>query len=68
MSYEEFEKKLKKLGMTKKQFAKFLEINHTTITKWKINKKIPKYGEIIIDYLIEIKQNCNKLQEIKDKF
>jgi DNA-binding transcriptional regulator YiaG len=67
MDFEIFEKILKQIGITKKEFANFLEINHTTITKWKMNKKIPKYAEIILNYLIEIKQKCDKLKEIKEK-
>jgi len=67
LDFEKFEKTLKQIGLTKKTFADFLEINHTTITKWKINKKIPKYAEIILNYLIEMQQNCNKLKKIKDK-
>lgn len=66
MDFKKFEETLKEIGLTKQKFANFLEINHTTITKWKINKKIPKYAEIILNHLIEMQQNCKKLKKIKD--
>jgi len=67
MNYKEFEKNLKELGITKQKFADFLEINHTTITKWKMKNKIPRYAKIVLDYLIEMQNNCKKLEEIKGK-
>ena len=65
MTYEEFEKKLKELEITKYKFANFLEINHTTITKWKKKDNIPKYAEILLEYLIQLQDCCNKLKRLK---
>jgi len=67
MNYKEFEKKLKELEITKHEFSNLLEINHTTITKWKKKNNIPKYAELFLGYLIEMQKFCNKLKKIKGK-
>ncbi|ACM93730.1 putative transcriptional regulator [Nautilia profundicola AmH] len=68
MNFHEFENILKKIKLTKQEFANFLDIDNTTISKWKNNKYIPKYAEIAIKYLLNLQKNCIEFKNIKDKY
>jgi len=61
-SFEELSKKLKKLKMSQKEFADYLGVSNTTISKWKAKNKAPKYAFIVMDYIEDIYTKNQKLK------
>ena len=64
-SFEKLNKKLKVLKITQKEFADYLGISNTTISKWKLKNKVPKYAFIIIECIEDIYIKAQKFKLYK---
>ncbi len=62
MTYEQFSKHLKKLSLTKKQFASETGLNDGSVTNWKI-KGVPSW---VSTWLVN-KEKAKAYESIKDK-
>ena len=61
-SFEELSEKLKKLKMSQKEFADYLGVSNTTISKWKAKNKASKYAFLVMDYIEDIYTKNQKLK------
>jgi len=50
MNYEEFEKLLNKVNLTKKDFAELVNMNYGSITNWSNSNKIPFWVKSWLEY------------------
>ena len=62
--YEFFHNRLKKLKLTNKEFADFLDISNTSLTKWKNKNRVPTYALVALKYIEIIKYNADFIREI----
>ena len=65
MNYSLFEEKMKKLGISKKDFSKFIDVNYSTLHHWKRKEYVPKYAEIALQFIENAKSDMNLLKEVK---
>jgi len=64
VTYDELTDRLKKLNMTKKQFAEVTGLGVTTITNWKSDgKKIPSW----VDSYLDSYEKAKAYESIRDK-
>ena len=55
MNYNEFEILLKKAELTKKEFAKLVDMNYVSITNWNKSQKIPSWVKSWLENYIKAK-------------
>jgi len=62
MTKEKFNEKLKKLGLTQKDFAKIVGYSHQAIKQWQ-SGKIPRWVEIMLEYFEELYVSSEKFEK-----
>ncbi|MCG3695470.1 hypothetical protein ACN09M_09910 [Aliarcobacter butzleri] len=66
ISEDDFKKKLKYLKLNKKTFAQKCGISESSVKRWfKNNYLMPKYIEILLDYMIELEKCKNDKEDLK---
>lgn len=63
--FSSFEEKMKQLDITQKEFANFLDINYTSIHKWKKKGSVPKYAAIALKYIESTKNDMEVMRGLK---
>jgi len=63
MNNQAFEDLLKLAGLSKKEFAKHVEMNSNSVTNWNKSNKVPQWVESWLNLYIESKE-CKELKAV----
>jgi hypothetical protein len=63
MTFNEFKAALKAIGMSQRGFATLVNLDQSTITKWRLQPSVPRYAEVIVDLLAKLNRKADAKTE-----
>ena len=65
MNYELFEELLEQAKLSKKEFAKLVDMNYNSITNWNRNENIPSWVKSWLENYIKAKVSDEVIEAVK---